>query len=477
MADDIKIRVGVQNNVKAGMDSAVKSVNQSARQMAGGFGGAFRNILGGVGFMAVATGIRNLIRDVSDLKDAAAQVDFDPRNFQIVRAVAEDTGVGAEQLTAALGRLMKASSEVGTNKQMQQAFAALGISIDDVLSSNPEQLFQKIATGFAQTGDKSAIFDLFGRGAQKLIPTLREMAGGFDAVANRGDIISNDDLNRLDAMDDKLNKVGRTLKSWGAAAVSGTVGWIEKVAARMGALSAGDTPEAGDRALAAEAEATRAKQAQAAEDKRIADEYAANRQREIYAVQEKTKALETENEAISTRGSERQRQAIQDADEQQRLTDEAKAAAFNPGTMGRIMGKGARDMQAQADYDLQMATDNDFRRSERQQQRQVDRAESRRKRLVADASKSLKRWGFDKDTTGMSEEDWKNFEKRDPRAARLLKAEAAQAAAEANKQNMENLQKRAAEAAIQAQKDAAETAKNTAALKDLKDLLTMKGGN
>jgi hypothetical protein len=476
MADDIKIRVGVQNNVKTGMDSAVKSVSQSARQMAGGFGGAFRNIMGGIGFMAVATGIRNLIRDVSDLKDAAAQVDFDPRNFQIVKAVAEDAGVGSEQLTAALGRLMKASSEVGSNKQMQEAFAALGISIDDVLSSNPEQLFQKIATGFAQTGDKAAVFDLFGRGAQKLIPTLRELAGGFDAVANRGDIISNDDLNRLDAMDDKLNKIGRTLKSLGAAAVSGTVGFIEKVAARMGAISAGDTPEAGDRSRAAEDDAERAKQAQAVEDKRIADEYAANRQREIYATQEKIKAVESENEVISTRGSERQRQAIQDADERQRLTEEAKAAAFDPGTMGRLMGQGGRDMQAQADYATRMALDNDFRRRELQQQRQVDRAERRRKQIVSDATKSLTRWGFDKGTTGMSEADWKAFEKRDPRAARVLKAEAAQAAAEANKQNLEQLQRRAAEAAIQAQKDTAVIAKNTAAIKDLKDSLVVGGG-
>lgn len=458
MADDIKIRVGVQNNVKAGMDNAVKSVNQSARQMAGGLGGAFKGILGGIGFMAVATGIRNLIRDVSDLKDAAAQVDFDPRNFQIVKAVAEDAGVGAEQLTAALGKLMKASSEVGSNKQMQNAFAALGISIDDVLSSNPEQLFQKIATGFAETGDKAAIFDLFGRGAQKLIPTLRELAGGFDAVANRGDIISNEDLNRLDAMDDKLNKIGRTLKSWGAAAVGNTVGFIEKVAARWGAISAGDTPEAGDRAMAAEDEAAKKRAEQAAEDKRIADEYAANKQREAYAIQEKIKAIEKENTAIKDQGEEAQNEALQREMQKQRLQDRAEAAGVRRDFIGRLAGRGDMDFRAAADRAAQIAIDPKEAKAERNAERQEER--------------TRKRWGKLQE---IAKEQLFSGRPLSPAAKRALDAAAKQDEAKQIEEDRKKLERDSAKAQIKAAILAQETADNTRKIKEMQEqLLTLK---
>jgi len=452
MADDIKIRVGVSNNVKAGMNAAVKDVQKSAS----GMSGAFRSMLGGVGFGMVVAGVKSLISSVSDLKDQAAQVDFSPRNFQILRAVAEDAGVGADALTASLGKMMNMAAGIGNDTAAQSAFKRLGISVEDVIASNPEQLFQKIADGLQTTGDKSAIFDIFGRGAAKLIPTLRELAGGFDAVTQRGKIISDADIARLDELDDKINSITRTLKGWGAAAVGGTVGFIEKVAGRLGAISTGATPESGDRIMAEQDKEKAAKEAQATADKKAADDYAAGKQLEAYAIHKKIKAIEEENTVIKETGEKAKEASFQGMLEQKRWKDAAEQAGKKQGLIGRLMGRGDRDFGAEADRASKIALDDDFRKQEAKADRSQKRQEYRAAQLLARASNPDQR-------------------KYSPQLQRIFDADQKQQAAEKLRQQEKKREEDAWKAQIDSLIEAKKTADNTKVLADLtKQLLTLK---
>ena len=400
MADDIKIRVGVQNNVKAGMAGVVADVEHGAARA----GDSFDRKMRGVGFRET---ILKFFRG-----DLSGAVDDIAMRFQ--------TKMGAAGVKVA-GVLTAAFAGFQAGQLLDKQF---GLS---------DKLGNVFAKRFGESEDSGL------KSFEKFKDVYR------DVVKSVGE----DDF--IPGESSQAEKVRKQVESLTAA--------IEKL-----------------KAVSVEGPS------QGVADKMIGNleqrlEKAKATQQEIADLEGKIKGKEAENAAIAQRGEARRDEAMQDAEKRRRFEEEAKAAGSKPGLMGRLMGQNERDMQAQADYETRIAMDDNFRRSEKQQQQQVDRADRRRQRLIKSAGESLRRWCRDKDTIGMTEQDWKDFEKRDPRAARLLKADAAQQAAEANRQNMEDLQKRAAEAAIQAQKDAAETAKNTAGIKDLKDLLAMKGGN
>lgn len=236
MADEIKIKVGVQSGVKDGMRNVSRDISDSVSGVKSALG-----MLGiGFGFGAIVSGAKSLISSLGELKDKAEQVDFSTTNYQKLAIVASESGLKADELSSALGRMIKMQESIADDKKAQEAFQSLGISIEDVMSSRPEDLFEKIAKGLDETGNKSVAFDIFGRGAAKLIPTLANLKNGFEEIS-RGGIVKDEDLAKLDALDEKIAAIGRTLKSWLVNAGSWVVDKIESAAAALGAWSAGGT--------------------------------------------------------------------------------------------------------------------------------------------------------------------------------------------------------------------------------------------
>lgn len=473
MADDIKIRVGVSNNVKAGMDGVVSDVRKGAQKAQGGFGG-MRGILGGIGVTAAVAGVRKLIASVDDLGDQAEQVDFSPANYQKLRAVAEDAGIGADKLGSALGRMNKAQAEIATDKKLQQAFSALGISVDDVIKARPDQLFEMIAAGLAKTGDRSAIFDILGRGASALIPTLAQVANGFDKVkVSSAGIISDKDIEAIDKADKKLNALGRTLQVFGAKAIGGAITGIETFFGRLGAISGGGSPLDYDRMIAEEDARAKAEKAASDEARRKAEQ---ERQMRNLETQRKIDPLEAANKTLKSEQSDIKRADEDRRERADRLKREVDDAAVRQNLEGRLMGRGDRDQQANADYQSKRALDSTFDRQERDADRQQSRAERRRALLVREASKALGRFMPNK-TVLSDEEQSALMAKLPPRLRKILQAEKMQEKAARDKQNLEQLQRDAAQAQLDSVKLQQQIADNTDAIADLKQLLVVGGGN
>ena len=283
MSDDIKIKVGVQSGVKSGMDKVSTDLSSAMSGIKSAFG-----MLGiGLGFGAAIGYVKNLISSLGELKDAAANVNFGTQNYQKLIIVAGEAGIKADEMSAALGKMQKAQESVSSDPKIQKAFRDLGISIDDALSANPEQLFEMIARGLAKTGDKAAIFDIFGRGASKLIPTLRELAGGFDAI-NKAGMIDDAALDKLDAVDEKFQTINRTLKSI-------LVSLADKLfkynfGAILGAWSAGGTAAEGIASINAPDSAD-GRAAKAREAKKADDAMSAAKRKADYAISENQRIL------------------------------------------------------------------------------------------------------------------------------------------------------------------------------------------
>jgi hypothetical protein len=219
MSDDIKINVGVNSSVKAGMDKVKSDVGTGMDRVTGKFQSSIdkiKNLFGTLGIAlgagALFAGFKSLLSSIGQIQDQADQVGFDTENFQKMTLVAEKSGIEANQLAASLSKLAKAQGEVGTDQKAQKAFESLGISIRQAISSKPEDLFEAIAKGYAKTGDVTPLFDLFGKGAVKLIPTLREIAKGFDEINVEG-VISKEDLAKIEIMDEKLASIGHRLQA------------------------------------------------------------------------------------------------------------------------------------------------------------------------------------------------------------------------------------------------------------------------
>lgn len=234
MSNDITIKVGVNSTVKRDLSAATSDVKTSMS----GIKSALGMIGVGFGFGAIIGGIKSLINSMGELQDAADQLDIGTTEYQKLSIVAGESGIKAQQLSTIMQKLAAVQADIGNNKSAQEAFKALGISIEEVISAKPDRMLELIAKGLNETGNKAAVFDLLGAKAGKLIPLLQEMKDGISGI-NREGIISESDLEKADKLGEKIESIGRTLKSWTVDLFSGIVKRIEFFATSMGVLSAG----------------------------------------------------------------------------------------------------------------------------------------------------------------------------------------------------------------------------------------------
>jgi hypothetical protein len=112
--------------------------------------------------------------------------------LSVLALAAHDVGVSQDEVSMSLVRLARNQEQATQgNVKSQQAFKALGISMADIKSKNPADLFVEIAQKLQQMPDgatKSAVaMQLFGRSGAQLIPVLNEIgkAGGFDDLKQK----------------------------------------------------------------------------------------------------------------------------------------------------------------------------------------------------------------------------------------------------------------------------------------------------
>lgn len=93
--------------------------------------------------------------------------------------------VGIKKLSAAM-----VGAEAGSEKA-EAAFAALGISMDDVMNSDPSEMLDKVMKGLAEMPDSAARNvignDLLGKSYTDMLPLLNAGAQGIDDLKNRAD--------------------------------------------------------------------------------------------------------------------------------------------------------------------------------------------------------------------------------------------------------------------------------------------------
>jgi len=199
--------------------SATKSLQDvgGAAQTAGGHFSKIAEIAGGIG---LASGIAVLGSKVLDFgkesinafQDVGKEVKLLQRytgdtaeEMSKLRFAAEESGVSAETLAMALGKMSKAASTTAGEKK----FEAIGVSVKDMNGhmKSSSEIFTEVASklgGMSNGVEKTnAIMQIFGRSGMELAPLLNQGAAGiakFKEEAQKfGLVLSQDNLDAVKA--------------------------------------------------------------------------------------------------------------------------------------------------------------------------------------------------------------------------------------------------------------------------------------
>jgi hypothetical protein len=118
-------------------------------------------------------------KDILALRNLSDETLIDIQTLAGLKGVAAQLGVPFEAVETGLIRMAKAQQlAVEGGKGQVEAFARLGISVNELKSLTPEELFYRIAQAVRESGSAAAVaasdVGIFGRGGAALIPIFRQ---------------------------------------------------------------------------------------------------------------------------------------------------------------------------------------------------------------------------------------------------------------------------------------------------------------
>ena len=212
----------VERNLR-GMQKEAQSLTSSLKGMAGALGIS-------VGLSAAVSGVQRFITSTVQLADSmgktAEQTGLTVEEVSALRFAAEQADVEFASLQSSLVKFNRTIAEAGSgNKAARDAFLQLGISMETVRSSKPDELFMLAAQRISELGSETdrtkALVDLFGRSGADLAPLFLQGAEGItkakEAAAELGAVISTEANEKVRKLGDQADLLS---KKWDAFATN-----------------------------------------------------------------------------------------------------------------------------------------------------------------------------------------------------------------------------------------------------------------
>lgn len=229
MGAELKIKISGDGS---GWAQALNTAKQQAATFSSGLAGKVQSGFAN-GILGVLPGLQGkiaalfdpsaILAKLGELADRAKQVklgsirsQLSTDEFQKIDKTLQSVGLDASTAVNAIKRIASAQDDVkngaldGTKNtaKLVHAYAQLGVTLDDLNSKTPQQLFQQIADSMKDvaasgkvTGEQmAAIVDIFGKGGMEMLPVW---AKGFDTLAAS--------LGNLD--EDTIKKLGEIAKA------------------------------------------------------------------------------------------------------------------------------------------------------------------------------------------------------------------------------------------------------------------------
>lgn len=219
-------------NFEAGMKRAQNSARGATsgiQKSLGGIKTAFAGLAAGLSVGLFTNAIKNALEYAGSLGETAAQLGVTTRELQNFRFAAGQNGADIGEADKALGKFsLSISKALSGSEQMTKAFGAAGVQLSDLKNKSKGEILGQLADGFIKTGGASANaaagVAIFGKGFQKIIPTLDLGSAGMNelAAANEalGAVLSDEQIQNADRTADKLRQVKEVLSAQIAGVVA-----------------------------------------------------------------------------------------------------------------------------------------------------------------------------------------------------------------------------------------------------------------
>ena len=238
---------------EAGMKRSQRQAAQTASSIKGSFKNAGSVFGAGVsGFVsALAIGALTKVSHAAleyagSLGETAQQLGVTTKELQTFRFAAQQNGATLEEADKSLGKFsLSISKALAGSKETSKAFGAVGVSLTDLKTKSKTEILGKIADEMKRTGGASnnaaAGVAIFGKGFQKIVPTLDLGSKGMNELAQAaeklGIVLSDDQIQRADQTADKLAAVKTVLQANIAGVVADNASSIVSLASALAQLS------------------------------------------------------------------------------------------------------------------------------------------------------------------------------------------------------------------------------------------------
>jgi hypothetical protein len=178
---------------------------------------AFAMLAGGIGAYQAVAFVSNVIKGTASLEGLRAETGLSVTALSALENEGARVGFGLDQATQAFDRMQKqAAAAVGGNKTSTAAFAAIGISAQQLAAGlkDPDALLITVAEHlekYADDGNKTALMmTLFGRAGASFTEVLGKLAAAHYTAATA----TAEQAKQAHDFEEEIADLGTTLTSW-----------------------------------------------------------------------------------------------------------------------------------------------------------------------------------------------------------------------------------------------------------------------
>lgn len=186
-------------------------------KLKGMLGGGLASALGP--FAAAAAGLIGIKRFIDwgdNIDNFSKRMGIATGTVQAFEYAATLSNSSLEEVGASFKFLQRAMAGAAGSKELAESFARMGISLADISSVAPEEIFMRITDSMEKNGVAGQRFNdvmnLFGRGADRLIPAF---TSGWRAQveAGKANAISPEDIQRIAQLEEAFKKFSMMMRS------------------------------------------------------------------------------------------------------------------------------------------------------------------------------------------------------------------------------------------------------------------------
>lgn len=206
--------------------AALRKFQQQGSRSVQQFSKEFKTLVGALSVRELYQQFNSLAKGIDEIAKSSQQIGITTESLSGLQYAASLGGVAAGELNKALSVLAKNGVDAarGTG-EAKDAFAAIGITAQQLKTLAPDQLLATIADKFSQYADganKSAIAQkIFGEAGVKLIPFLNNGSKGIkeltDEAERLGIVLKSETAAQTEKFNDNMTRISGAVKGLGLA--------------------------------------------------------------------------------------------------------------------------------------------------------------------------------------------------------------------------------------------------------------------